>query len=124
MAGLAILWAVAVGLLFLNREYPFELRERARWLAWSREYKHEVLKQPSVNGDLKHIEWDWSGFAGVANNTAYLVFDPADSLSAAAKRHQPFKFNGRPCEVRDVRRLQSHWYAVLFYTDQTWDECN
>jgi hypothetical protein len=72
---------------------------------------------------MKHIEWDASGFAGVANNTAYLVFDPSDSLSAAVKSHQ-LKFNGTHCEARDVRRLEHQWYAVLFYTGQTWGQCN
>jgi hypothetical protein len=73
---------------------------------------------------LKHIEWDASGFAGVANNTAYLVFDPTDTLSAAAINDQAAKFNGVPCKARAIRRLEDHWYTVLFYTDQTWDQCN
>jgi hypothetical protein len=60
----------------------------------------------------------------VANNTAYLVFDPANTLSAAAKNNQAAEFNGVPCKVRAIRRLENHWYAVLFYTDQAWGECN
>jgi hypothetical protein len=56
-------------------------------------------------------------------NFEYLVFDPGDSLSAAAASHQPGKFNGIPCEVYRVRRLESHWYTVLFYTDEDW-RCN
>jgi hypothetical protein len=118
---LTILWAIPISLFFYNHEHPFELHETARWLASSHEYKSEVLAQPaSANGELKHIEWDASGFAGIANNTVYLVFDPADTLSTAAKNHQPGKFNGIPCEVRLIRRLESHWYAVLFYTDEFW----
>jgi len=82
------------------------------------------LAQPvPPNNELKHIEWDGSGFAGVANNTVYLAFDPTDALSTAAKSHQPGKFNGIPCKVLMVRRLESHWYTVLFYTDETWDQC-
>jgi hypothetical protein len=86
--------------------------------------KKQVLEQPAAgNGDFKHIEWDGSGFAGV-DNTAYLVFDPSDSLSTTAKNHQPLKPGGRSCDVLDIRRLGKDWYAVLFYTDQTWDYCN
>ncbi|MGH9710651.1 MAG: hypothetical protein ACRD4H_00160 [Candidatus Acidiferrales bacterium] len=123
VAAIAVLWTVAVFLFQYNREHPFALHETVKWLVWSPEYKHEVLEQPSLNGDLKHIEWDGSGFAGVANNTAYLVFDPSDSLSQA-ENDQALRFNGKSCSVWNVRRLEHHWYAVLFYTDQTWDECN
>lgn len=125
LAMLAVLWAIAACFFLYNREHPFAIREAARWLIWSHEYKQQVLAQPtSVNGDLKHIEWDASGFAGVANNTAYLVFDPTNTLSAAARNDRTAKFNGVPCEVRAIRRLENHWYAVLFYTDQAWGECN
>jgi hypothetical protein len=124
LATLAIVWAIPVLSFFYNRAHPFELHETARWLVWSHDYKREVLEQRvSANGDLKYIEWDATGFAGVANNTVYLVFDPTDMLSAAAKNHQAGKFDGIPCKVLLVRRLESHWYAVLFYTDQTWNEC-
>jgi len=122
VAAIAVLWTVAVFLFQYNREHPFALHETAKWIVWSREYKHEVLEQPSLNGDLKHIEWDESGFAGV-ENTAYLVFDPSDSLSKT-KNDKALRFSGKSCNVWDVRRLERHWYAVLFYTDQTWDECN
>ncbi|MGH9357113.1 MAG: hypothetical protein ACRD10_13360, partial [Terriglobia bacterium] len=100
LATLAVLWAIAVCFFLYNREHPFAIRETARWLIWSHEYKKQVLAQPaSTNGDLKHVEWNASGFAGVANNTAYLVFDPAGTLSAAAKNNQTAKFNGVPCQV-------------------------
>jgi hypothetical protein len=42
----------------------------------------------------------------------------------AAISRQPGKFNGIPCEVQLVRRLESHWYTVQNYTDQYWDKCN
>ncbi|HYB61761.1 MAG TPA: hypothetical protein VEH50_09800 [Methylomirabilota bacterium] len=125
LATLAVLWAIAACFFLYNREHPFAIRETARWLIWSHEYKQQVLAQPtSVNGDLKHIQWDASGFAGVANNTAYLVFDPTNTLSDAAKNNQAAEFNGVPCKVRAIRRLENHWYAVLFYTNQAWGECN
>jgi hypothetical protein len=124
-ATLVVLWAMAVCFFLYNREHPFAIRETARWLIWSHQYKQQVLAEPvSTNGDLKHIEWDASGFAGVANDSAYLVFDPADTLEAAARNNQVAKFNGVACKVRAIRRLESHWYAVLFYTDQSWGECS
>lgn len=122
MAAVAVLWALAVSLFHYNREHPFALHKTLKWHAWSQEYKQEVLKQPSSNGDLKHIEWDGSGFAGAENNV-YLVFDPSDSL-LKAKKNKSLKFSGKSCDVREVNRLERDWYAVLFYTDQTWDECN
>ncbi|MGA8144794.1 MAG: hypothetical protein WB987_12975 [Candidatus Acidiferrales bacterium] len=124
---LTIIWAIPTSLFFYNLKHPFELHETARWLASSQHYKNKVLAQPtSANGELKHIEWDASGFAGLANNTVFLVFDPADTLSAAAKSRQPGKFNGIPCEVRLIRRLENQWYAVLFSTDEYWGQgkCN
>jgi hypothetical protein len=61
------------------------LRPSMRWLLWSHRFKAEVLAQPApVNGELRHMEWEATGFAGVANETVYLVFDPTDSLSVAA----------------------------------------
>ena len=97
-----------------------EFGTAARWLVRSDEYKARVLAQPdSTNGELKHVEWDGWGWAG-QNTTVYLVFDPADSLYQAASRHLPGKYSGIPCEVFLVRRLESHWYTVQFYTSQDW----
>jgi hypothetical protein len=99
------------------------IRAPARWLIWSHEYKSEVLAQATPsNGELKHIAWDGWGFPGAGDTTVYLVFDPTDALSAAAQSHRPGKFGGLPCEVPLVRRLESHWYAVLFYTDEWWGQ--
>ena|SRR5208283_2432312 len=47
-----------------------------------------------------------------------------DSLSAEAANHAPGKFNGIPCEVAQVRQLESHWYAVQFYTNEFWGRRN
>jgi hypothetical protein len=102
-----------------------ELRTTSRWLLWSKEYKSKVLAQPdSANGALKHIEWDGWGFPGAGDTVVYLVFDPDDSLSAAAKTGSSGKFSGIPCEVPRVRRLESHYYSVLFYTDTDWGNCS
>ena len=101
------------------------VRSTLRWLLWSSSFKEEVLARPApANGGLKHIEWEATGFAGVADNTLYLVFDPSDSLSAAARNHSPGTYKGIPCEVLQVRRLEDHWYAIRFYTDEIWGERN
>jgi hypothetical protein len=42
------------------------------------------------------------------------------TLSTAAKLRRSGKFDGIPCEVRLIRRMENHWYAVLFYTDEFW----
>jgi hypothetical protein len=95
-----------------------------RWLIWSRSYQSAVLSQPdSTNGDLKHVEWDYWGWAG-QETELYLVFDPTDSLSQPASSRHPGKYKGLPCEVFLVRRLESHWYTVQFYTDEWWGRRN
>jgi hypothetical protein len=103
----------------------YTIRNAARWTLFSSRYKSDVLAQPvPANGELKHIEWDGWGFPGAGDTTVYLVFDPTDNLAAAAKSHQPGKFDGIPCRVPLVSRMQRHWYAVLFYTDEFWRKPN
>jgi hypothetical protein len=117
LALLVVYWALSFAFL---KNYP-AIRNAARWSLWSERYKAEVLAQPDdANGGLKHIDWDGWGFPGAGDTTVYLVFDPADSLAAAAKSHQPGKFSGIPCKVPLVSRLEGRWYAVLFYTDERW----
>jgi hypothetical protein len=123
LAMLIVIWVIPASLFLYERTHPFELHDIVRWMVHSRQYKSEVLAQPtSGKAELKHIEWDASGLAGIANNTVFLVFDPDDTLSMAAESRQPGKINGIACEVRSVRRLESHWYAVLFYTDEYWGQ--
>jgi hypothetical protein len=97
--------------------------DSARWLAKSQKYKSEVMAQPMAAGELKHIEWDGWGWAG-QDTTVYLVYDPTDSLAGAAKGQKPGKFNGIPCEVFRIRRLDSYWYTVQFYTNEFWGRRN
>lgn len=97
--------------------------DAVRWLARSHNYKSEILAQPTAVGELKHIEWDGWGWAG-QDTTVYLVYDPIDSLAAAAKGQKPGKFNGIPCEVFRVRRLENCWYTVQFYTNEFWGRRN
>ncbi len=121
---LVIFWATSTAFVLYDHRNRQPTRSFVRWLIWSRSYKAEVLAQPTpTNGDFKHMVWDASGFAGIANTDVYLVFDPTDSLTAPAKDHRIGKFNGIPCTVPLIRRLESHWYTVTFYTDENWGDC-
>jgi len=97
------------------------VRDHARWFFLSGDYKAKVLGQ-APNEQLKHVEWDAWGFAGVGDTTEFLVFDPADSLADTTEALAPVKARGLPCEVVRVRRLDRQWYAVLFYTDTYWGQ--
>jgi hypothetical protein len=117
---IAIFWVLSVP-LFKNY---LAVRSAARWLVGSGDYKANVVAQPTpANGDLKHLDWDGWGWGGESTEV-YLVFDPTDSLSVAARSHQPGKFNGLPCKVDRVLRLERNWYAAQFYTGTDWDHCN
>jgi hypothetical protein len=97
------------------------IRPALRWLLWSRQFKAELLAQPAPsNGELRHMEWEATGWAGVANVTVYIAFDPSDALSNAIL---PGKVAGIPCTVLRAFRLEPRWYSVWFYTDETWSEC-
>jgi hypothetical protein len=100
------------------------IRNAVRWVVFSKYYKAKVLAEAvPPGGELKHAEWDGWGWAG-QDTAVYLVFDPRDSLSAAAEKGQSGTFSGIPCEVYVVRRLESHWYAVQLYTNELWSRCN
>jgi hypothetical protein len=101
----------------------YAIRSPARWLVLSHSYKAQVLAQPSIAGELEHIEWDGWGWAA-QDTTVYLVFDPTDSLSTAARSQRPGKFQGIPCEVPAVDRMETNWYTVRFYTDEWWGRRN
>src|SRR4051812_46503925 len=86
-----------------------DVKTATRWLASSHRYKAEVMAQPAPpDGELRHIQWDGWGWGG-QTTTVYLVFDPTDSLSAAASSRSSGKFKGMPCEVVGVHRLETHW---------------
>jgi hypothetical protein len=118
-AALVLLFLVTVAIAW----NLYTIRSAARWFVWSHRYKAEVLAEPNATGELKHIEWDGWGWAG-QDTTVYLVFDPTDSLSTAWRNHRPGKFNGIPCEVPVVDRMEKSWYAVQFYTDEWWGRRN
>jgi hypothetical protein len=120
-AALVIVFATSFAVLKLQDS----IRETLRWLLWSNRFKTELQASASYRpGELKHMEWQATGFAGVANDTLYLVFDPADALASAGQTGSPGKYTGLPCEVLKVRRLEAHWYSVRFYTDEAWGERN
>jgi hypothetical protein len=122
-AALALVAVIATSLAVLKFQEP--IRESLRWLLWSNRFKTELLLAPPPRqGELKHIEWQATGFAGVANDTIYLVFDPTDTLASAARIGSPGRYASLPCEVLKVRRLEEHWYSVRFYTDEAWGERN
>jgi hypothetical protein len=124
LLALGILWVISSSLLVYDFKHPLVIRSAARWIIGAQYYKNEVLGQPKAPiGELQHLEWDGWGWAG-QDTGVFLVFDPNDALAVAAQSARPGKFNGIPCEVYRVRRLESHWYTVQNYTDQGWGECN
>jgi hypothetical protein len=114
---LAIYWTLSFAFI----KNHSSIRNAERWSVWSHRYKAEVLAQAnSGSEELKHVDWDGWGFPGAGDTTVYLVFDPTNSLAAAARSHHPGKFPGIPCTVPRITRMESQWYAVLFYTDERW----
>ena len=124
LATLGAVWVVLSILFTYYVQDGSTVRTTTRWLVWSRNYKEKVFAvYAPTNGELRHVEWDGWGWGG-EDTTVYLVFDPKDSLSSAALIRQPGKFEGIPCPVPQVSRLESQWYAVRFYTNENWDGCN
>jgi len=100
------------------------IRPRLRWLLFSLQFKTQVLAHTlPVNGELKHVEWDGWGGTPEGDWTAYVVFDPTDSLSTAVKSDSSGKVRGIPCKVDVVRSLESHWYSVTLSMNEWWDRC-
>jgi hypothetical protein len=101
-----------------------DTRDAARWLVHGKAFKAEILAQPDESPkSLRHMEWEGWGFPGAGNTVVYLVFDPSDSLAAAAKSGTSGKFESLPCTVVRVRKRERQWYTVLFYTDSDWEHC-
>lgn len=112
---------VSVALSFVLFHGQDVIRPALRWMIWAQQFKAELLAQPAPgNEELRHMVWEETGFAGVANNTVYIAFDPSDALSSAIL---PGKVAGIPCTVLRAFRLEPHWYSVWFYTDETWSQC-
>jgi len=100
-----------------------DIRDAVRWFAYGRVLKAEVLAETDLTDtSLRHVEWEGWGFAG-NDTTVYLVFDPKDTLAAAAKDQSSGKFGELPCEVYRVRQRENEWYTVQFYTNTDWESC-
>jgi hypothetical protein len=112
---------LASSVLVLVGYWNEQARTTIRWVLWSGDYKTQMAKEPPAGTYLRHFEWDGWGFAGAGDTTMYLVFDPQDTLSTRALG--PASLSGLPCKVYRVRRLETGWYTVLFYTDTDWDSC-
>ncbi len=98
-------------------------RAHGRWLLFGGEYKRAVLAQPQpLAGDLRHLEWDDWGLAG-SGTSAYLVFDPEDTLISRLRESKDGRINQYLCGASAINRLQAKWYSVVFYTNQFWEAC-
>src|SRR6266446_3755865 len=120
LAALFVVMAYIFAAMLLKSNYSL-VRDHVRWLFLSGGYKAKVLAQPP-SIELKRAEWDGWGIALAGETTAFLVFDPTDSLAGAAEALPPIRAQALPCEVVRVRRLDRQWYAVLFYTDTYWGQ--
>lgn len=115
----ALVFCGVTWLLFQNAD---AVKNTARWHLYAQSYQRRVLSEPQEAGQLKHVVWDGWGLAN-SETTVYLVYDPSNSLAEAARSHMAGRFAGIPCSVPSVRRLANQWYAVEFYTDQSWNSC-
>lgn len=116
---LAISVALTAWFLWVHADH---IRFTGRWLLWGREYKAAARQQARPGAGLPHVEWDGWGFAGM-DTVVYAVFDPSDSLAAAASQHRSGTVPGVPCGVADVYRLERNWYSVTMYTGTDWNDC-
>jgi hypothetical protein len=115
LATVAFLGAGIIGLRFEGT-----LRPKVRWAFFSHKFKLQVLGQPNQPRDaFKHLEWDGWGGAPVGDWTAYVVFDPADSLNTAVSG----KVRGIPCDVQNIKKLEPQWYSVTLQVNQWWEQC-
>lgn len=108
----------------IGSRFEATLRPAVRWAFFSRKLKLQVLSQTGQpSGTFKHVEWDGWGGAPVGDWTAYVVFDPADSLKTVTSRWHPGVVRGIPCDVLRVERLEPRWYSVTLEVNEWWDQC-
>jgi hypothetical protein len=119
---LVIVWGIPLSLYRYEWAHPLAVSEKVRWLAQSGKYKRDFQREStSANTELRHADWDVEGPA-FATIYTFLIFDPSNSLASAALSHRPGKYPGLPCEVHEVRRLESGWYVTISGTP--WNDCN
>ncbi len=123
-AELLLATVVFVGVTMLGLLYQQTLRPAVRWAFLSQQFKTQVLNQSNdPSGDFKHIEWDGWGGGPVGDWTAYVVFDPTNSLQTEAGHEHPGKIQGIPCDVLSIQRLEPRWYSVTLEMNEWWDQC-
>lgn len=121
---IATFLASSAGLIAVQASDPGCIRSTARWALNAGGYKKSVMAQPaSRGGEMKHVLWDASGSVPSGFTLMYLVYDPEDSLAAAALNGESGKMPGIPCRVDRVHRLDSHWYTVLLPDGSNWSDC-
>lgn len=117
-AGLLLAAAVFLCVSAVGLRFQRTLRPELRWALFSHKFKKEVLSQPVERSDeLRHVEWDAWGWGPVGDFTAYVVFDPDDSLQSKAHLTN---IRGIPGDVLDVDRLGPRWYSVTLLGDDPW----
>jgi hypothetical protein len=127
--GLRTISLIASLVVYVCASWPlltdfYDMHVFLRWQLTKNADRAALPAQPSPpNHEFKHLDWDGWGFAGM-DTEVYLVYDPADSLDVPAESGRPGKYAGIPCNVFRVRRLESHYFAVQFYTDTGWDACS
>jgi hypothetical protein len=119
---LATVAFIATGII--GSRFEETLRPAIRWAFFSQKFKLHVLSQTAQpSSTFKHVEWDGWGGAPVGDWTAYVVFDPADSLRTVTGRPHPGEVRGIPCRVLRVQKLEPRWYSVTLEVNEWWDQC-
>ena len=116
-----LVFVVVTGMVVFNE---YHVRPYLYWMMWAQRYKSEVLASSDPhNNEFKHVEWDGDGWGSAVTGdwSGYIVFDPTDSLPAAVKSNAPARYDGIPCDVISVRRLEKQWYSVVVDMNQFWD---
>lgn len=119
----ALLWGMTPPLLGLGDRYSRLVDDRLRWWCWGGYYQRLILAQPAQVGELRHVEWDGWGIAGIETE-AYLVFDPDDVVPSRAGLRESGQIRGIPCGVANTDRLSAHWSIVTMYTNTDWGHCD
>lgn len=123
-AKLLLATAAFIATAIIGSQFEATLRPALRWAFFSRKFKSQVLSQTAQpSGTFKHVEWDGWGGAPVGDWTAYVVFDPTDSLENVTGRLHPGVVQGIPCEVLRVQKLEPRWYSVTLEVSEWWDTC-
>ena len=118
----AVLWGLTPPLLGLGDRYSRLFNDCLRWWCWGGSYRRLVLAQPGRDGELRHVEWDGWGMAGIETE-AYLVFDPDGVVPSSAGLREGGRVRFIPCGVADTERLGARWAVVTMYTNTDWNQC-